>query len=120
MFGKKECYLLLIFTCIYLQTRKYPKEEQFVLVTQMRRAAISVPSNIAEGFGRYYQGEFKRFLDVSLGSLFELQTQIEVSKNLSYLETDDYNKLMDRSFELEKMLNSLVSKIVENQKGRKS
>lgn len=85
----------------------------------MRRAAVSIPSNIAEGFGRNYQGEFKRFLDVALGSLYELQTQIEVSKNLEYLANEDYNALIERGFELEKMLNSLVSKVVENQKGRK-
>jgi four helix bundle protein len=79
----------------------------------MRRCAVSIPSNIAEGFGRNSQGDFKRFLNIALGSTYELQTQIEISLNLEYLNIENYNNLMESCVELEKMINSLVSKIKE-------
>jgi four helix bundle protein len=77
----------------------------------MIRCAISIPSNIAEGFGRNSQGDFKRFLNIALGSTYELQTQIEISFNLEYLNIENYNNLMESCVELEKMTNSLASKI---------
>lgn len=102
-----------VVTNIYKLTRDFPKEELFGLTSQMRRCAISIPSNIAEGFGRNSQGDFKRFLNISLGSTYELQTQIEISQNLEYLNTENYKYLMESCVELEKMMNSLVSKIKE-------
>lgn len=78
----------------------------------MRRSAISIPSNIAEGFGRNSQGDFKRFLNIALGSTYELQTQIEIAYNLEFINKENYKNIMDGCLELEKMLNSLVSKIV--------
>jgi four helix bundle protein len=62
----------------------------------MRRCAISIPSNIAEGFGRNSQGDFKRFLNIALGSTYELQTQIEISLNLEYLNIENYSELWGR------------------------
>ena len=100
-----------IVTNIYKQTRNFPKEEQFGINSQMRRCAISIPSNIAEGFGRNSQGDFKRFLNIALGSTYELQTQIEISLNLEFLSIENYNNLMESCVELEKMTNSLASKI---------
>jgi len=77
----------------------------------MRRCAVSIPSNIAEGFGRNSQGDFKRFLNIALGSTYELQTQIEIALNLDYLSIENYKNLMESCVKLEKMTNSLVSKI---------
>lgn len=102
---------ILVVTNIYKLTRDFPKEELFGITSQMRRCAISIPSNIVEGFGRKSQGDFKRFLNISLGSTYELQTQIEISQNLEYLNTENYKYLMESCVELEKMMNSLVSKI---------
>ncbi|MGQ7944808.1 four helix bundle protein [Flavobacterium sp. WC2509] len=67
-------------TKIYDNTKTFPKEEIFGLTSQLRRCAISIPSNIAEGFGRDSKNEFIRFLKISVGSLFELQTQLEIAK----------------------------------------
>ncbi len=77
---------MVFVTKLYKTTRIFPQEELYGLTSQLRRSAISIPSNIAEGFGRKSSAEFKRFLQISMGSLFELQTQIEISKNLIFLE----------------------------------
>ena len=103
---------ILLVTEIYKLTSGFPKEEIFGLISQMRRSAISIPSNIAEGFGRNSQGDFKRFLNIALGSTYELQTQIEIAHNLELINKENYKNLMKGCLELEKMLNSLVSKIV--------
>jgi four helix bundle protein len=71
-------------TRLYKNTRSFPKEELFGLTSQMRRSAVSIPSNISEGFGRKSPAEFKRFLQISMGSLFELQTLLEISNNLDF------------------------------------
>jgi four helix bundle protein len=73
---------------IYRLTRDFPKEEVYGLVSQLRRAAVSVPSNIAEGQGRRGPGEFKHFLRMSLGSLMEVETQIMIAARLHYLESE--------------------------------
>jgi len=72
-------------TEVYLATQTFPKEELYGLVSQMRRAAVSIPSNIAEGQGRRSRGEFRQFVGIARGSLAELETQIEIAKNLGYL-----------------------------------
>jgi four helix bundle protein len=100
-----------IVTNIYKLTRNFPKKKLFGLISQMRMCTISIPSNIAEGFGRNSQGDFKRFLNIALGSTYELKTQIEISLNLEYLNIENYKKLMESSVVLEKMTNSLASKI---------
>ena len=82
-------------TKLYKKTETFPQTEMYGLTSQMRRSAISIPSNIAEGFGRKTQKEFKRFLQISMGSLFELQTQLEISKNLKYLNDTDFNEIFD-------------------------
>ncbi|MBK6977081.1 MAG: four helix bundle protein [Cytophagaceae bacterium] len=101
---------ILVVTNIYKLTRDFPKEELFGITSQMRRCAISIPSNIVEGFGRNSQGILKVFEYISLGSIYELQTQMEISQNLEYLNTENYKYLMESCVELEKMMNSLVSK----------
>lgn len=81
-------------TEIYKVTSNLPDNEKYGLVSQLRRSSISVPSNIAEGFGRNSQGDFKRFLNISMGSLFELQTEIEIARNLGFIEKKLYKSFM--------------------------
>ncbi len=99
---------------IYRQTQSFPKAEEFGLKSQMRRSAVSVPSNIAEGFGRYSAKEFRRFLRIAIGSLYELQTQQIVSFELNYLKKEKYDILVTKCLELEKMMNSFINKISRN------
>ena len=73
---------------IYLLTKKFPPDELYGLTSQMRRAAVSVPSNIAEGAARGSSKEFSRFLSISLGSLAEMETQLLIAENLNYLPPD--------------------------------
>jgi len=77
-------------TQVYQATNKFPKSEQFGLVSQMRRSAISIPSNIAEGHGRHSDKEFIRFLDIARGSVYELDTQMEIGRLLNYFQEEDY------------------------------
>jgi four helix bundle protein len=100
-------------TNIYFSTNNFPKEEIFGLTAQIRRSAISIPSNIAEGFGRESNKEYLRFLNVSIASLFELQTQLEIGKNIEYLTEPEFNKIYQDSRELERMLVSFINKIKE-------
>jgi four helix bundle protein len=100
-------------TKTYSSTKKFPKEEIFGLTSQIRRCSISIPSNIAEGYGRKSNKEYLRFLNISIGSLFELQTQLEIAKNIEYLTNEDFNNLYDDSREVEIMLVSFINKIKE-------
>lgn len=78
---------------VYRLTAGFPKEEKFGIVDQMRRASVSIPSNIAEGSSRNTNKDFKRFLGYSMGSAYELETQLEISKDLSFLTSKDYEVL---------------------------
>ncbi|MFB9110862.1 four helix bundle protein [Flavobacterium gyeonganense] len=98
-------------TKIYYSTNNFPKEEIFGLTSQIRRSSISIPSNIAEGSGRESDKDLLRFLNISVGSLFEMQTQLEIAKNISYLKEDDFNNLYEDSREVERMLVSIIKKI---------
>lgn len=89
----------------------YPKSEIYGLTSQMRRSAVSVAANIAEGYGRHSTQDYIRFLRISRGSLFELQTLLDISENLKLIKNDQYNLLYELSFEIEKMLNTLISKL---------
>lgn len=75
---------------IYNITGTFPKDEQYGLTSQMRRAAISIPSNIAEGFRRRYAKEHKQFLSIALGSAAELETQVLIAKDLGYIKDESY------------------------------
>lgn len=79
---------------IYNLTKKYPREELYTLTSQMRRSALSVPSNIAEGFMRKHKPEYKQFLSISLGSLGELETQVEMSSMLEYITKGEKEYIM--------------------------
>lgn len=94
---------------VYELTAYFPKEEQFGLVSQMRRAAVSVPSNIAEGAGRSGKREWIRFLYISLGSLSELETQLEIAKLLQY--TTDISEEIAKLIHIRRMLNNLITSL---------
>ncbi len=96
---------------IYRITQKLPSHEQFGLISQLRRAAVSIPSNIAEGYGRHSSGSYRQFLSTSRGSLLELETQIELCVRLNYLIQSDTSSILADITELSKMLTSLISKI---------
>ena len=95
-------------TEIYRSTSNFPQSEIYGLVSQMRRAAVSITSNIAEGYGRNTIGDLLHFLHMSLGSSNELDTQILVSFNLGYLTKEEYEQLDRINDEINKMLRSLI------------
>ena len=93
---------------IYRATEKFPKSERFGLTNQIRRAAISIASNIAEGQGRLTPGEFAQFLGMARGSLFELRTQLEIAHRLGFLSRVDYEELDFESNGVLGLLNRLI------------
>ncbi len=96
---------------VYQSSRVLPKDEQFGLISQMRRAAVSVPSNIAEGYGRRSRADYVRFLNMAMGSLYELQTQAEIASNLGFLEDTEFQPLAADAREVERMLSALIRKL---------
>ena len=92
----------------YQQTGSFPSDERFGLTNQMRRCSVSIPSNIAEGFGRGSDKELTQFLRISLGSSSELDTQLILSKELHYMDEKRYNELSALNEEVAKMLSSLI------------
>src|SRR5436309_5725059 len=95
---------------IYAATKNFPREELYCLTSQLRRAALSIPSNTAEGQGRLTPGEFRQFLGHARGSLLESETQIEVAKKLQYLSIEQANQLLQRSAE-GRVINGLLGSI---------
>ncbi|MBV8437220.1 MAG: four helix bundle protein [Silvibacterium sp.] len=93
---------------VYKKTTDFPKSELFGITNQMRRASLSVPSNIAEGHGRLSDGSLRVFLGQARGSLYELETQIELACDLEYLQTKDAKELLELSREVGRMLNGLI------------
>jgi four helix bundle protein len=96
---------------VYRLTAQFPSSEQWGLVSQMRRAAISVPSNIAEGYGRQATGEYRHHVSIGRGSLLELETQILLAIRLKYLQPGDADPVLKEIDELSRMLATLVSKL---------
>jgi four helix bundle protein len=103
---------------VYESSASFPPSETYGLTTQIRRSVISIPSNIAEGFGRNHSKEYVRFLEISRGSLYELQTQIEIAINLEFLHQDKFACISQKCLEVEKMLNSLITKIKKSEHTR--
>jgi four helix bundle protein len=95
----KECYLL---------TRRFPKEEMFGLTSQNRRAAVSIPANIAEGYGRDNKGEYVQFLRIANGSLKELETHLLLTIDLELTSTDDTDPLLLKCNQIGRMLRALI------------
>jgi len=96
---------------IYKITKSFPKEELFGLTSQMRRSGVSIASNIAEGAGRGSNNEFSRFIDIALGSAAELDTQVIISKELEYLDSEKFKKITENIEEVQKMLSGLKNKL---------
>ncbi|HEY6763910.1 MAG TPA: four helix bundle protein [Candidatus Sulfotelmatobacter sp.] len=93
---------------VYAVTRAFPKEEIYGLTSQLRRAAVSVPSNIAEGKGRSSDKELLQFLNHSRGSLFEIETQVTISQRLGYIEAEACKGILRQTSRVGKMLNGLI------------
>lgn len=94
-----------------LITKSFPKEEVYGLTSQIRRSCSSIPTNIAEGCGRDSDAELHRFLVIAMGSSSELEYQLLLTKDLAYLNIDDYEKLNDELIEIRKMLNMYIQKL---------
>ena len=92
---------------VYLLTQKFPKHEIYGLSSQMQRAAVSIPSNIAEGCARDSTQEFLRFIAIALGSLAELETQLILAKELDYIDATSLAKILSHSHETQLMLRGL-------------
>ena len=102
---------MTLVTDIYSVTSSFPESEKFGLTNQMRRAAVSIPSNIAEGFGRNSIADFIRYLNIARGSLFELQTQVEISMNLQFLDEDVQNEMDNEIDEIGRLINALIKSL---------
>lgn len=100
---------------VYQETRAFPKEETYGLVSQMRRAAMSIPSNIAEGAARHTTKEYVQFLYASRGSLSELDTQIEIAYRLKYLSQKKHKEMLDEINQISRMLSGLIKAVARKQ-----
>jgi len=98
-------------THIYQLTKRFPKEELYCIVSQIRRSAISIPSNITEGFARKNTKEYIQFLYVSLGSASELETQLIISSNLDYMEISRLQDIQSELTEIIRMLTGLIKSL---------
>ena len=96
---------------IYKATTSYPSSELYGLVSQIRRAAVSIPCNIAEGQGRTSPGEFHQFLGNARGSLLEVQTLLEISASLDFIDSEELKTLMKMTEEVLRILNGLISSV---------
>lgn len=96
---------------IYLVTDGLPRRETYGLANQIRRAAVSIASNIAEGYGRLSDLQFRHFLGNARGSLFEMQTQLELAANLGYLDRGMERQLMESGSEVARLINGLIASL---------
>ena len=97
--------------CIYRYTHSFPEGEKFGLTSQLRRSAVSIPSNIAEGHGRKSDADFARFLRIAYGSSSELETQLLISFRLKLLPQKEYDEVIMKLTEIRKMLNKFISNL---------
>jgi len=102
---------------VYRATASFPNHEVYGLTAQIRRAAVSIPSNIAEGYSRGHRVEYVRFASVAYGSLAELETQLMLARDLGYLQQTGYEALANEYSELERMLSALIRSLKNKQPG---
>ncbi len=102
---------MLLVTEVYKITKAFPAKEMFGLTGQLRRTAVSIPSNIAEGYGRTSTGEYRQFLGHARGALWELETQILISRDLGYLNDPEMERLLDLATEIGRTLHGLLSSL---------
>lgn len=98
----------------YKLSKRLPNQEKYGITSQMCRAAISIPSNIAEGCSRNSELEFKRYLEIAIGSSFELETQLIIIFELSYISENEMKLILDILSKEQKMINNLISKLKAN------
>lgn len=96
----------LVVDC-YQITKKFPKSESYILTSQLQRAVISIPANIAEGRERQHTREFIQHLSIAYGSLAELETHLQIAQRLNYIDIDQLKQILDKSSEIGRMLNGL-------------
>lgn len=99
---------------VYALLKKFPKEEQYALCDQLRRAVVSIPSNIAEGIGRISDKDRAHFLEIAYGSLMEVNCQLDVAKRLEYITNDELIEMDQECVELARMLSGLRASILQN------
>ena len=99
---------------VYRATKTFPKEELYGLTNQLRRAVVSIPSNIAEGQARKSTAEFRNFLSIARGSLAEVETQLLIARRLSYINQQKLGAILSIQVEVNKMTNSLILKLAPN------
>jgi len=104
----KEGHKLVLL--IYKTTKNFPKDEQFGLTSQIRRAAVSITSNVAEGFSRQSYKEKTQFYAMALGSLTEVQNQLLIAKDVSYLSENDFNEIGEQAIIAHKLINGLIKR----------
>jgi len=102
---------IVLTEAVYESTKVFPKEELYGLVAQLRRTAVSIPSNIAEGFARRHNKEYKQFLHISLGSCAELTTQVIIASKLRYIADKAADAIVNEVEEISKMTMSLIKKL---------
>lgn len=96
---------------VYLLTEFFPKNELYGLTSQIRRSVISIPSNIAEGFRRYHNKEYRQFLYIALGSCAEVETQIIIANELKYIMASEREKILEKVDHLSRMIATLIKRI---------
>ncbi len=96
---------------IYKISKKFPAAEKYGLTSQVTRSAVSIPSNIAEGSSRFSERDYFRFLEIALGSAFELETQLIIIEKLNYIESSEISNLIEQTKTVQKMLSGLMSKL---------
>ncbi len=100
-------------TYVYQITESFPKTEKYGLTSQMRRSAISISTNIAEGAGRGSKKEFNQFLNISTGSCYELETQLTISQNLQFFGDVEYEKISEKLIGIQKMIYALRQSLIK-------
>lgn len=103
---------------IYALTKAFPQDERFGLTSQLRRSAVSIPSNIAEGSSRRTTKEYMRFVDIAYGSLAEVETQVSIAQRQKYIASKDEEPVYESTSEIGRMLNGLLSSLEQRMEGQ--